>query len=520
MITFDTSPDRYRHWTLTVEPPIAILTLVGDGDRDPSFDNELALDPCDLSVEIELYDALQRLRFEHPEVGAVILTASPGKGFCTGTHRQRPARSPHAAPVSHIAFANETRCAIEDSTANSGQRWLAALNGTASGGGYDLALAADEILLVDDGHSAVSLPGLTTFGVLPGTDALTRLVEKRRVRPDLADVFATLPEGLGGEQAREWGLVDKVVSPDCFTEVVRERALEASGSSPRPPASEGVELRPLQREEFDGGFAYPDLRVELDGKAQAATLTLVGPARLECFAPEPGPRHLRALWWPLAACRELDDALLMLRTNWPALGTLVLRTEGDPLAIAAADVAFLAGYEHDWFVREVVLYWKRTLKRLELTSHTVIALIEPGSCYVGTLLELALAADRAYVLDSTDPGRPETAPAQLVLTGMNFGPLPRSNGLTRLETRFLGRDAHVDLLSKRVGDPIEAAEAAQLGLVTSAPADRDWNDEVRRVIRERAALSPSALARLKANLHAVGPETLETKIFGRLTLWI
>ena len=396
MITFDTSPDRYRRWKLTVEPPIATLTLDGGGDRGASSDHELELDPCDLSLEIELYDAVQRLRFEHPEVGAVILTGSPGKGLRTGAPMRKLARSPHAATVSRAAFVNEIRCAIEDASANSGQRWLAALNATASGGDYELALAA-------------------------------------------------------------------------------------ARSSPRPPANEGIELRPLQREEFEGGFAYPDLRVELDEEVGTATLTLVGPARLECFAPEPGPPRLRALWWPLAACRQLDDALLLLRSNWPELGTLVLRTEGDPLAIASGDVAFLAGYEHDWFVREVVLYWRRTITRLELTSHSVIALIEPGSCYVGTLLELALAADRAYMLHG---------PAQVVLTGMNFGPLPHSNGLTRLQTRFLGRDEHVDALTRRVGDAIEAAEAAQLGLVTSALAESDWNDEVGRVIGERLTPTP------------------------------
>jgi benzoyl-CoA-dihydrodiol lyase len=469
VITFDTSPDRYRHWKLTVEPPIATLTLDVDEDGGLSPGYQLTLNSYDLGVDIELSDAVQRLRFEHPEVGAVVVTGSKDKVFCARLDIRMLAQSPQAAQVNFYKFTNETRCAIEDASANSRQRWLAALNGTASGDGYELALATDEILLIDDGSSAVSMPGV---------GGLTRLVDKRGVRPDVADVFATLPEGVRGERARNWGLVDELVPPSRFAAVVRERALAAAGDSPRPPADEGVRLIPLQREEFEGGFAYPNLRVELDEEAATAALTVVGPASLDCFAPEPGPQRLRASWWPVAACRELDDALLLLRTNWPELGTLVLRTEGDPLAIASADVALLTGYENDWFVREVVLYWKRTLKRLEVTSRSVIALIEPGSCFVGTLLELALAADRAYMLDGTGPDRPDTPPAQVVLTGMNFGPLPRSNGLTRLQTRFLGREDHVEALAKRVGDLITAAEAAKLGLVTGAPDHIDGEDEI------------------------------------------
>ena len=478
MITFDTSPDRYRHWKLTLEPPVATLTLDVDEDGGLSPGYQLTLNSYDLGVDIELYDAVQRLRFEHPEVGAVVVTGGKDKVFCTGANIRMLAQTPHAAKVNFSKFTNETRCAIEDASANSGQRWLTALNGTASGDGYELALATDEILLVDDGSSAVSLPEVPLLDSLPGMGGRTRLVDKRRVRPDLADVFATLFEGVRGERALNWGLVDAVVPPGRFSEVVRERALAAAGDSPRPPADEGVRLTPLQREEFEGGFAYPNLRVELDEEAATATVTLVGPASLDCFAPEPGPQRLRATWWPLAACRELDDALLLLRTNWPELDTLVLRTEGDPLAIASADVALLTGYENDWFVREVVLYWKRTLKRLEVTSRSVIALIEPGSCFVGSLLELALAADRAYMLDGTDPDRPDTPPAQVVLTGMNFGPYPRSNGLTRLQNRFLGGDAHVEALAKRVGDLIKAAEAAELGLVTGAPDHIDWEDAI------------------------------------------
>jgi benzoyl-CoA-dihydrodiol lyase len=519
MITFDTSPDRYRHWKLAVEGPVATLTLDVDEDGGLSSDYQLKLNSYDLSVDIELYDALQRLRFEHPEVSAVVVTSGKDKVFCAGANIRMLAQSSHAAKVNFCKFTNETRCSMEDASDNSGLRFLAALNGTASGGGYELALATDEILLIDDRNSAVSLPEVPLLGVLPGTGGLTRLVDKRRVRPDLADVFTTLPEGVRGDRAREWGLVDELVPRSRFDEVVKERALAAAGDSARGPENEGIELTPLKREEFDGGFCYPNLRVELDEEQGTAALTLVGPTSLDCFAPEPGPNRVRSSWWPLAACRELDDALLLLRSNWPELGTLVLRTEGDPLAIAAGDVALMAGYEDDWFVREVVLYWKRTLKRLELTSRSLIALVEPGSCFVGTLFELALAADRVYMLDGDDPDRPDIAPAQVVLTGMNFGPLPRGNGLTRLQNRFLGGDDHVEALAKRVGESIEGAEAVELGLVTAAPDAIDWEDEIRLVLEERASYSPDALTGMEANLRFGGPETLETKIFGRLTAW-
>jgi benzoyl-CoA-dihydrodiol lyase len=469
-------------------------------------------------VDVELSDAVQRLRFEHPEVGAVVVTGGTEDAFCTEIGNRIPRGSSPAVRADVATFANEVRCAIEDAGANSGQRWLAALNGSASGPGYELALATDEIVLVDDGRSTVSLPEVTVLGELPATGGLIRLVDKRRVRPDLVDVFCTRPLGAGGEQARTWGLVDGVVPRPRFAEVVRDRALAAAGS-PRAAVSEAVELSPLRREEFDGGFAYPDLRVELDEEAGTAFLTLVGPSKLECFAPEPGPRRLRSRWWPLAVCRELDDALLLLRANWPALGALVLRTEGDPLAVAAADVALTTGYEKDWFVREVVLYWKRTLKRLGRTSHSVIALVEPGSCFVGTLLELALAADQSYMLEGIEPDRPDLPPAEIFLTSMNFGPLPGASGLTRLQTRFLDRDPHLAAIVGRVGDPIAAAEAAEMGLVTGALPAADWGSRTRQVIDGRAGLAPDALTALTANLRGAGPETLESKIFGRVTAW-
>ena len=504
MITYDTSPERYRHWTLAVEPPIATLTLRDTGGQRAG---DLPHPHPRLSVDIELSDAVQRLRFEHPEVGAVVLTGATEDAFVTATGNGTPSGWLAAGRVAAAVFANEVWCAIEDASECSGQRWVAALNGSASGPGYELALATDEILLVDDGRSTVSLPEMPA-GEPPAAGGLTRLTDKRRVPPDLVDVFCARPEGACGERARGWGLVDRLVPHRKFTETVRARALAAAGTSTRPAASEGVVLNPLRREEFEGGFAYPDLRVEVDEEAGTASLTLVGPCNVECFAPGPGPRRLRSRWWPLAVCRQLDDALLLLRSNCPDLGTLILRTEGDPLAVAAADLALMTGYEDDWFVHEVVLYWKRTLKRLERTSHSLIALIEPGSCFVGTLLEVALAAEQTFMLVGTDPDRPDLPPAQIFLTGLNFGPLPRANGLTRLQTRFTNRDDHLAAIANRVGDPITASEAADMGLVTDALFG-DWTSRTRQLIGERSGLPPEAL-------RAAGPETLETNIFGRL----
>jgi benzoyl-CoA-dihydrodiol lyase len=521
MITFDTHPDRYRHWKLGIDPPVATLTLDVDEDGGLSPDYQLKLNSYDLSVDIELHDAIQRLRFEHPEVRAVVITGGKDKIFCAGANIRMLAQSSHAAKVNFCKFTNETRCAIEDATENSGLRFIAALNGTASGGGYEMALATDEILLIDDGNSAVSLPEVPLLGVLPGTGGLTRLVDKRRVRPDLADVFSTLPEGVRGDRARSWGLVDAIVPRSRFSDEVRSRALAAAEASSRAGAEgeEGIALSPLEREEMaEGGWRYPNLLVDFDDDLSTATLTLAGPKE-EVASEAARIREAGAGWWPLAACRELDDALLLVRTNHPETATLVLRTEGDAEAVAAADEVLVGGLESDWLVREVVLFWKRTLKRLELTSRSVIALIDPGSCFAGTLLELALAADRAYMLDGEDPDRPGVAPAAVVLTGMNFGPLPRGNGLTRLQNRFLGRDDHVETVHGRAGKPIEAAEAGELGLVTATPDEIDWDDEVRLVLEERASYSPDALTGMEANLRFGGPETLETKIFGRLTAW-
>jgi benzoyl-CoA-dihydrodiol lyase len=512
VITYDVSPEGYRHWVLTVDPPLATLALGGEGEAGDdgghgTVDAERQLASL-LRVDIELSDAVQRLRFEYPDVGAVVVTGATHQAFSTGIAQIPPEAAPDVA-AEVWTFRNEVRCAIEDASANSAQHWLAALNGPVSGPGYELALATDEIVLVDDGRSSVALSDGSAALALPPTGGLARLVDKRHVRPDLIDAFCSCPGGVSGDQAAEWGLVDFTAPEHCFTDVVGDRALRlcrAAGTSPRGIASEAVQLAPLLREEFEGGFAYPNVRVDVDGEAAAATLTIVGPADQECFAPEPGPRRLRSRWWPLAVCRELDDALLLLRSSRrPKVRSLVLRTEGDPLAVASADVAMTSGYEHDWFVREVVLFWKRTLKRVDAAGQSVIALVEPGSCFVGTLLELAFAADQTYMVDD----------AELLLTPMNFGLLPRASGLTRLESRFLTRGDHVAALAQRVGDPITATDAVRLGLVTEAVPPAEWEDRTHRAIKERVGLTNACRDGLAVALGGAGPETLETKIFSR-----
>jgi benzoyl-CoA-dihydrodiol lyase len=516
VITYDTTPERYRHWTLAIDPPIALLTLgpVAEGCDDVADGDSGALMYSLLRVDIELSDALQRLRFEYPEVRAVVVRGGTDQALCTGIGAIPPDSAPHVE-ANVWAFRNELRCAIEDASADSGQYWLTALDGPGSGPGYELALATDEIVLVDDGRSAVALPEVAVLGVLPPSGALARLVDKRHVRPDRIDAFCCCAAGIAGDRAVEWGLVDRIAPEPGFAAVVGELARARAGSTPRGPKDEAVELGPLRREEFDGGFAYPNLRVELDEEAGEATLTIVGPPDHECFAPEPGPRRLRSRWWPLAVCRELDDALLLLRSNSPGIHSLLLRTEGDPLAVASADVALTSGYERDWFVREVVHYWKRTLKRIDLAWQSVIALVEPGSCFVGTLLEVALAADRIYMLDPPVPGDPGVPPPELFLTGMNLGLLPQASGVSRLESRFPGNEPGIAALAKRVGDPIPAAEAAALGLVTEVISGEHWESRVRRAVKERAGLPLATRARLTSALRTAAPETLETKIFSR-----
>ncbi|AQZ64309.1 benzoyl-CoA-dihydrodiol lyase [[Actinomadura] parvosata subsp. kistnae] len=490
-VSFDTDPGRYRHLRLEIDGEIAWIVLEVDEGAGivPGYD--LKLNSYDLGVDIELHDAVQRLRFEHPEVGAVVVTGAPGGVFCAGANIRMLARSDHSWKVNFCKFTNETRNAIEDATAHSGQTYLAAINGTAAGGGYELALACERIILVDDGSTTVSLPEVPLLGVLPGTGGLTRLTDKRGVRKDLADVFATRSEGVRGRVAVEWGLVDEVVPRSRFEEVVRVRAREAAARSrpARPAGAEPVPLPPVRSE----GYVYGTVAAEPGEHAVAITVR----------GPEAGDEG-----WFLRMTRELDDLILRLRTNEPELGTWVIRTAGDIDAVLAHEPR--AGV---WPDEEVRHFYKRTLKRLDVTSRSLIALIEPGSCFAGPLLELALACDRQYMLD--DPGRP----VAIQLSRANFGDHPMGNGLSRLAARFHAEPGRVAKLEQEAGRRIGAGEALELGLVTFAPDDLDWDDEVRLALEERAALSPDALTGLEANLRFAGPETMETKIFARLAAW-
>ncbi len=522
-VDFRTHPRQYRHWRLAFDGPVATLTMDVDeqGGLVPGY--ELKLNSYDLGVDIELYDVVQRLRFEHPEVRTVVVTSGKEKIFCAGANIRMLAASPHPWKVNFCKFTNETRNGIEDASANSGQTYLAALNGTASGGGYELALACEHIMLIDDRSSAVSLPELPLLGVLPGTGGLTRVVDKRHVRRDRADYFSTKSEGLSGKKAVAWRLVDEAVPRAQWDEVVRQRAEELAGRSGRPAGATGIELTPLAKTATGDEISYEYVTARLDRAQGVAEITVTGPAPLaEGGAP---PASLEGLheqgagFWTLAVARELDDLILDLRTNELEVGTWVLRTRGDPAAVLAYD-QFLLDHHDDWLASEIVLYLKRTLKRLDVTSRSLLALIEPGSCFAGSLLELALASDRSYMLsgvfEEIDPG---AAPATVTIGPMNLGPLPMSNGLTRLQTRFLGDPDALAAADKRSGDALEAGDADGLGLITFAPDDIDWDEEVRIAIEERASFSPDALTGLEANYRFPGPETMETKIFGRLTAW-
>jgi benzoyl-CoA-dihydrodiol lyase len=524
-VDFRTHPGQYRHWRLACDGPVATLTMDVDeqGGLVPGY--ELKLNSYDLGVDIELYDAVQRLRFEHPEVAAVVVTSGKDKVFCAGANIRMLAASPHPWKVNFCKFTNETRNGIEDASANSGQTWLAALNGTASGGGYELALACEHIMLIDDRSSAVSLPELPLLGVLPGTGGLTRVVDKRHVRRDRADYFSTKSEGLGGKKAVAWRLVDEAVPRAAWDEVVRQRAGELAARSSRRAQSTrtgadgaGIELAPLAKTRTDEEISYEHVTARLDPARGVAEITVSGPGT------EP-PERLAGLheqgagFWTLAVTRELDDLILDLRTNELELGTWVLRTQGDPARVLAYD-QFLADHHDDWLATEIVLYLKRTLKRLDVTSRSLLALIEPGSCFAGSLLELALAADRSYMLSGVfEEVDPDATPAAVTVGPMNLGPLPMGNGLTRLQTRFLGDPDALAAAEKSSGDALTAEDAEALGLVTFAPDDIDWDEEVRIAVEERASFSPDALTGLEANYRFAGPETMETKIFGRLTAW-
>jgi benzoyl-CoA-dihydrodiol lyase len=509
-ITFEAHPGRYRHWRLTFDGPVATLGMDVKEDAGLSPGYRLKLNSYDLGVDIELADAIQRIRFEHPEVHAVVITSLKERVFCAGANIFMLGGASHALKVNFCKYTNETRLAIEDASAHSGLKFLAALNGICAGGGYELALACDEIVLVDDGNSAVSLPEVPLLGVLPGTGGLTRVVDKRKVRRDLADVFSTLAEGVKGRRASEWRLVDAVYPTSRFPEAVRARALALAARSDRPASGPGIALDPLAPLVSHDGIEYGFVTVSFNRAGRVADLTLRGPEGPQPRTPE-AVQDAGAAFWPLRAFRELDDALLRLRINEPQIGTVIVRTIGDPDAVLAVDDTLLTHQGH-WLVREIVHFIKRTLKRLDLTARSVFALIEPGSCFAGTLFELALAADRSYMLD--DPDRP----ARIALSGMNAGLLPMGNGLSRLQVRFLGDPARENQLAAR-GGSFDALEALEAGLVTVAPDNLDWDDEVRLAVEGRAALSPDALTGLEANLRFPGPETLETKIFGRLSAW-
>jgi benzoyl-CoA-dihydrodiol lyase len=517
-VEFRTSPDRYRHWRLAFDGPVATLTMDVDeaGGLVPGY--ELKLNSYDLGVDIELYDAVQRLRFEHPEVRTVVVTSGKEKIFCAGANIRMLAASEHSWKVNFCKFTNETRNGIEDASANSGQTYLAALNGAAAGGGYELALACERIMLVDDRSSTVSLPELPLLGVLPGTGGLTRVVDKRHVRRDLADYFSTRPEGVGGEKAVAWRLVDEVVPRARWAETVTARATELAGASRAPSGATGIELTPLDKIRTGTGIGYRYVSATLDREARQVWITVRGP---EHDAPSDiaGIHEEGAAFWTLAMTRELDDLILDLRTNETELGTWTLRTAGDARRVLAYD-RLLLDNAGDRSADEIVHYLKRTLKRLDVTSRSLIALIEPGSCFAGSLLELALAADRSFQLSGVfEDGDPDASPARITVGAMNLGPLPMGNGLTRLRTRYFGDETGLAAVTERSGQPLEAEQAEKLGLVTFAPDDIDWEEEVRIAKEERASFSPDALTGLEANYRFAGPETLETKIFGRLTAW-
>jgi benzoyl-CoA-dihydrodiol lyase len=516
-VDFRVDPAQYRHWQLTVDGHIATLALAvaEDGGLVPGYD--LKLNSYDLGVDIELYDAVQRLRFEHPYVRVVVLTSGRDKIFSAGANIKMLAAASHPWKVNFCKFTNETRNGIEDATANSGQVWLAALNGTASGGGYELALACDHIMLIDDRSSVVSLPELPLLGVLPGTGGLTRVTDKRHVRRDIADYFSTRAEGVGGRRAVQWRLVDELVPRPSWDEAVAARAAQLAAGASRPGSTgPGISLTPLAKVRDADAIGYQYVSARLDRQAGTVEITVRGP---DTAAPADaaGLHALRADSWPLAMTRQLDDLILDLRTNEPELGTWVLRTVGDPSLVLGYDELLLGA--GDWLSREIVLYYKRTLKRLDVTSRSLIALIEPGSCFAGSLLELALAADRSYMLAGALDDDPAAGEATIAVSGLNLGPLPMGNGLTRLQTRFAGDDAAVKLTEARAGQPLDAADAEELGLITFAPDDIDWADEIRLAMEERASFSPDALTGLEANFRFAGPETMETKIFGRLTAW-
>jgi benzoyl-CoA-dihydrodiol lyase len=515
-IDFQTDPSRYRHWKLDVEGDVATLTMDVDENGGLFEGYQLKLNSYDLGVDIELADAVQRLRFEHPQVKVVLLRSGKNRVFCAGANIRMLAGATHAHKVNFCKFTNETRNGLEDSSENSGQRFVTVINGTAAGGGYELALATDHIILADDGSAAVALPEVPLLAVLPGTGGLTRVVDKRKVRRDHADYFCTIEEGIKGKRAVQWRLVDEIVSNSKLEAKVAERSKEFAAASKRNGSGEGIELAPLRREIDDNGIRYGFVSVDIDRNARIATISIQAPDAAPP-ADIDGMIASGASFWPLQVARELDDAILHLRINELETAMLVFKSHGDSAQVLAYD-AFLETNKSHWLVNEVRHYWKRVLKRVDVTSRTLVTLVEPGSCFVGTLAELVFAADRSYMLAGSRQGD-NRAPPAIVLSAANFGPYPMSHGLTRLQSRFQADPSDVETAQAKIGEALDAEQAEKLGLVTFALDDIDWDDEVRVFFEERASFSPDSLTGMEANLRFVGPETMESKIFSRLTAW-
>ena len=513
-VDYRTDPSRYKHWVLGFDGPVATLALDVAEDGGVREGYKLKLNSYDLGVDIELHDAVQRIRFEHPEVRTVVVTSAKERVFCSGANIFMLGLSSHGWKVNFCKFTNETRNGLEDASRHSGLKFIAAVNGACAGGGYELALACDEIVLVDDRSSSVALPEVPLLGVLPGTGGLTRITDKRHVRHDLADIFCTLNEGVRGQKAKDWRLVDAVVKPAQFADAVKARAHELAKGSDRPAEGKGVALTPLQRSVDDSGYHYEHVDVAIDRGRRTATFTVRGPA-----LPQPtdiaGIEAAGATWWPIAMARELDDAILSLRTNEPGIGTWLMKTQGDAQSILAIDATLLQWRDH-WLVRETIGLLRRTLARLDVTSRTLFALVEPGSCFAGTLFELALAADRVYMASLPDESEREP---RIGISDLNFGTYPMVNSQSRLARRFYEESAPLDAARSAIGTSLSPTEAQRLGLVTAAPDDLDWADEIRIALEERASMSPDALTGLEANLRFGGKETMESRIFGRLSAW-
>jgi benzoyl-CoA-dihydrodiol lyase len=515
-IDFQTEPSKYRHWKLKFDGDVAELIMDVDETAGLFDGYQLKLNSYDLGVDIELNDAVQRLRFEHPEVKTVVLKSGKDRVFCAGANIRMLAGSTHAHKVNFCKFTNETRNAMEDASANSGQKYLCAVRGSAAGGGYELALATDHILLADDGNSSVSLPELPLLAVLPGTGGLTRVTDKRKVRRDLADAFCTVEEGVRGTRAVKWRLVDQSVPNSKFEQAVKDAAKKLAATSDRPADAKGIAFTPIQRSIEDDAVTYSGVKVEIDRGARRATITINGPT-------EPPPASVDemqkqgAQFWPLRLARELDDAILHMRLNEAEIGVWIFKTQGEAAQVLAYD-KFLDANKNNWLAREILHFWKRTLKRIDVTSRSLVALIEPGSCFAGTLAEIVFACDRSFMLVGSFQGdnRP---PAAITLSNLNFGSYPMSNDLSRLATRFLGEPESVEAAKTQTGTPLDAEACEEMGLITSAFDHIDWEDEVRIFLEERASYSADGLTGMEANLRFAGPETMETKIFGRLTAW-